>query len=122
MRRPGQLARGTVAAVLLIASIGAAAAQSGIDTLVQPHGVVIPGLPRGPPGPAFFPIANGAEANDYSIFKGFGFPTTKPFNDISAAGVVRTTEPVEYYVRLYALGTASGPVGSWIMRASAVRG
>lgn len=115
MRRPGRLTRGTLAAVLLIASIGAATAQSSIDTLVQPHGVPIPGLLGGLHPVSL--IATGADANTYL---GIGAPT-EPFYTTLPAGVVRTTEPTEYYVRLYTPGS-SNAAGPWIMRASTVRG
>lgn len=111
MRRLGQLARGTFAVTLLVASIGAATAQGGIDTLVQPRGVPIPGL-SGVPS-----ITTGADANTYL---GMG-PPTAPFDTTRPAGVIRTTEPTEYYVRMYTPGS-SNAAGPWIMRASTLRG
>lgn len=111
MHRYGRLFRKVLTAALLIASIGAAAAQGGIDTLVQPRGIAIPGL-TGVPS-----ITTGANANTYL---GIG-PPTEPFDTTQRAGVVRTTERTEYYVRLYTPGS-SNAAGQWIMRASTVRG
>lgn len=117
MRRCGRLLREVLAAVLLLASVGAADAQ--IDTLLQPRGVPLSGLPLpgDPPTRAQDPITNGIQANNYV---GIPFPT-EPFDNTQPAGVVRTTAQTEYYVRLYTLGSTR-PDGPWIMRASTVRG
>ena len=115
MRRLGRLARGILAAVSLITSIGAALAQSGIDPLVQPRGVPIPGLLGG-----LHPVASITTGNDANTYLGMG-PPTEPFNTTRPAGVIRTTEPIEYYVRMYTPGS-SNAAGPWIMRASTVRG
>lgn len=103
------LLSGIIAAFALVAGCAAAAAQ--IDTLVQPRGVPIAGLPGVPS------ITTGIDANTSMGIP----PPTEPFDRTRPAGVVRTTEAVEYYVRLYTPG-ASGPVGGWVMRASTVRG
>lgn len=111
MHRNNRLFRKALAAVLLIASIGAANAQ--IDPLVQPHGIAIPGLPE------VLVIVNGAQANTYPPLG--ATPTTLPFDSGQPAGVIRTTEPIEYYVRLYQ-PPATLAERAWIMRASTVRG
>lgn len=111
MHRRGRRLREFLAAVLLAGSIGAANAQT--DLVVQPRGVHILGLTGVPL------IETGAEANTYPPLG--ATPTTLPFANAAAAGVVRTTEPTEYYVRFYTPGS-SNPNGPWIMRASAVRG
>ena len=111
MHRYGRSFREFVAALLLIASVGAANAQ--IDPLVQPRGVAIPGLPE------VLVIVNGAQANTYPPLG--ATPTTPPFDANQPAGVVRTTEPTEYYVRLYQPPTTQAE-RAWIMRASTVRG
>ena len=114
MHRNGRLFRKVLAAALLIASIGAANAQ--IDLLVQPRGIPIPGLPQQSP------ITDGIEANIYAKkVLSYVTDTTLPFYDSQRAGVIRTTESVEYYVRLYRPPDTNA-VGGWIMRASAVRG
>lgn len=106
----GPLRRILFAAVAFVLSVGAASGQ-GIDPLRQPHGVPIAGLPGHPI------IATGIDANGYLGIP----PPTEPFDNTQPAGVVRTTEPIEYYVRLYTPPT-SLPNRSWIMRASTVRG
>lgn len=120
MRRCRRVFRRFLAAILLIASIGAANAQ--IDTLVQPRGVAISGLLAGdPPTQARDPIANGVDANFYLHAN----PASEPFDNGQPAGVVRTTEQTEYYVRFYAPNAPVNPSfasGPWIMRASTVRG
>jgi uncharacterized protein with beta-barrel porin domain len=105
---PG-LRSGFIAAVVLLAGCAGAAAQ--VDPLVQPRGIPIAGLPGVPS------ITTGVDANTWMGIP----PPTQPFDPIRPAGVVRTTEPVEYYVRLYTPG-ANGAVGGWVMRASTVRG
>lgn len=98
--------------VLLAGSTGAAAQ---IDTLLQPRGVAIPGLLGGSHPVAS--ITTGTDANTYLDM----LPPKGPFDETRPAGVIRTTEPTEYYVRLYTPGS-SNAAGPWIMRASTVRG
>lgn len=108
-----------------IALLGAlnAAAYAQVDTLVQPRGVPLSGLPLAgdPPTHAQDPITTGTQANTY-----VGIPVpTEPFDNTQPAGVVRTTEQTEYYVRFYAPNAPTNPSypsGPWIMRASTVRG
>lgn len=109
------------AVVLVLASLHSAS-QAQIDILVQPRGVVIPGLLAGdPPTQARDPIATGIDANFYLNAN----PASEPFDNGQPAGVIRTTEQTEYYVRFYAPNdplNPSQPNGPWIMRASTVRG
>lgn len=106
----------------LFAGLSQAAAQ--IDTLVQPRGVPISGLLAADPPTttqARDPILNGVDANFYLNAN----PASLPFDNGQPAGVVRTTEQTEYYVRFYAPNApvnASQAAGPWIMRASTVRG
>ena len=68
MHRPVRPSRQLLAAILLIASAGAAKAQ--IDTLLQPRGVPLSGLPLpgDPPTQAQDPIANGIQALLHVLF------------------------------------------------------
>lgn len=117
MRVPSRWSSRSLAVVLLIMSIGAAAAQSGIDTLVQPRGDLVTGLLGGKHPVS--PITTGQDANTYIG----SVPPTESFDNGQPAGVVRTTEPTEYYVRMYTPAyPTSNAVGPWIMRASTVRG
>ena len=120
--RGGRVAslRVVLVAVALFGGWSSAAAQ--IDTLVQPRGVPISGLLAGdPPTQARDPITTGVDANFYLNAN----PASLPFDNTQPAGVVRTTEQTEYYVRFYAPNAPVNPsqaAGPWIMRASAVRG
>ena len=120
--------RGRVASLRVILAIlallgGLSNAAAQIDTLVQPRGVPLSGLPLAgdPPTHAQDPITDGAQANTYVGIP----PPTEPFDNTQPAGVVRMTETTEYYVRFYAPNAPlnpSFPSGPWIMRASTVRG
>lgn len=120
--RRGRVAylRVILAGVVLLGGLSSAAAQ--VDTLVQPRGVAIPGLLAGdPPTQARNPLTTGADANFYLNAN----PASLPFANAQPAGVVRTTEQTEYYVRFYAPNAPVNPsqaAGPWIMRASTVRG
>ena len=113
--RRGRVAclRAVLAGLALLGGLSSAAAQ--IDTLVQPRGVVVPGLLGGAHPVAS--ITTGHDANTYLNM----LPPKGPFDETQPAGVIRTTEPVEYYVRMYTPGSSDAG-GPWIMRASAIRG
>ena len=103
--------RTVLAGLAVLAGLTGAAAQ--IDTLQQPRGVPIPGLTGVPI------IDFGFQANTYPPLG--ATPTTLPFANAEPAGVVRTTETTEYYVRFYTPPTTA-PNRAWIMRASTARG
>ena len=101
--------------VLLLVALWSSAARAQIDPLVQPRGVAIPGLLGGA-----HPVASITTGHDANIYLNM-LPPKGPFDETQPAGVIRTTEPVEYYVRMYTPGSSNAG-GPWIMRASTVRG